>query len=275
MLLAWREPWRRDCGCVHARHRASRVSEPAREKGGNIPPNWSVTVCRERSRGCATCCRSIITAHAECYLFCGNAGHHGVVPRDEPGLLVQRAICAPRRGRHCAGSRSGRKVSIAGETVLHEYHHGHDERAEACARPDRGVQGRADVGHQRQPCPAAGRRWPATLPSRQQAGGHRVHRAHAAGRQSCDPPGARTGRARRRDRGRWRRRRDAGAGRRDHDEHRRVSRRRRLCDRRRDPRRRRLSPRPTFPALRAPRSIAVPTRAARAKSTCRYRSAAR
>jgi hypothetical protein len=41
---------------------------------------------------------------------------------------------------------------------LHERHHGHDERAKACAGADRCVQERADIRDQRQSCPAAGRR---------------------------------------------------------------------------------------------------------------------
>ena len=50
---------------------------------------WMVAKRLVRVR--ATCCKSIIAAHAECYLFCGKGGRHGVAPCRDPELPVQRA----------------------------------------------------------------------------------------------------------------------------------------------------------------------------------------
>ena len=47
--------------------------------------------------GAGRVCKSIIAAHAECYLFCGNGRLHGVVPRGDPGYRFSVQLNAPRR----------------------------------------------------------------------------------------------------------------------------------------------------------------------------------
>jgi hypothetical protein len=74
-------------------------------------------------------CKSLIAAHTECYLFCGNGRPHGVAPCGE----TRRASSLAATPAIDVGLAQGKKVRLKGEFSLHEHHHRHDERAEARA----------------------------------------------------------------------------------------------------------------------------------------------
>src|SRR5258708_37052083 len=63
----------------------------------------------------ARCCKSIIAAHAECYLLCGDGGLHGVAPCGDPEAIGSaRNFAHGGTGcRRCAGGRKGRIKSTA------------------------------------------------------------------------------------------------------------------------------------------------------------------
>src|SRR5258707_8186192 len=44
----------------------------------------------------ARCCKSIIAAHAECYLLCGDGGLHGVAPCGDPEAIGSAQLRARR-----------------------------------------------------------------------------------------------------------------------------------------------------------------------------------
>ena len=131
-------------------------------------------------------------------------------------------------------------------------------------------------GAERQHAPQHRHRRPAPLPpaGREDDGRHGRHRALARRRQPDLPARPRVLPARRRAVDRRRRRPQQRGGRRHPVVLRGDHRRRRAGDRRRDPRRRRDPASATFRSTPAASRIAVPTRTARARSTCRCRSAA-